>query len=192
MQSARLITVASFFRQTTGLTLYLPLFMHCALLPKALSTWFWTHPKPLKNHSQAEGSSLSNFLALWDSPPFSALWDFFSKSFFVAKGSPIHFFDILQLNGCWKSPKGLQNVHRTRPYYSCSNELAGWNVIVFRIDKPKEVLLTRTDKTKNVVNSKCAKLRHTRFTRLVLGLAASNFEDKRLLGLNIEFVWFKS
>ena len=47
------------------------------------------------------------------SPPFqffSALRDiffsdFFSKFFFL-EGSPLHFFDVLRQNGCWKIPKG--------------------------------------------------------------------------------------
>ena len=30
---------------------------------------------------------------------------FFSKFFFL-KGSPLHFFDVLRQNGCWKIPKG--------------------------------------------------------------------------------------
>ena len=42
------------------------------------------------------------------SPPliFLVLWDFFSN-FFVAKGSPLKFFDTLQQTEVSKSPKGL-------------------------------------------------------------------------------------
>ena len=43
----------------------------CALLPKVLSTWFWTHPKPLKNHSKAGGPPFSHFWELWDLPETS-------------------------------------------------------------------------------------------------------------------------
>ena len=31
---------------------------------------------------------------------------FFSKFFFVSKGSPLQFFAVLRQNGCWKIPKG--------------------------------------------------------------------------------------
>ena len=46
------------------------------------------------------------------SPPFQFFFgtarhffrNFFSKFFFL-KGSPLHFFDVLRQNGCWKIPK---------------------------------------------------------------------------------------
>ena len=47
------------------------------------------------------------------SPPFqffSALRDIFFSEFFFRiffpKGSPLHFFDVLRQNGCWKTSKG--------------------------------------------------------------------------------------
>ena len=41
-------------------------------------------------------------------PPFSFFWhcEIFSENYFLSKGSPFNFFDILQHIGCLKIPKG--------------------------------------------------------------------------------------
>ena len=92
------ITVASFFsffRQTTDIIVYVPLFStrftvnpaatgSCPCFRQKLSGRDWRVPS-------------SNFF-------FGTVWLFFN--FFVSKGSPLQFFDILQPSGFSKSPKG--------------------------------------------------------------------------------------
>ena len=72
--------------------------MNYSLLPKVLSTWFWTHPKASTLKCNTQKGPPSNF-----SPPlFSALWDFFSKS---SKGPPSIFW-CFATEWMLKKPKG--------------------------------------------------------------------------------------
>ena len=48
---------------------------------------------------------ISTFFGTMRFPLFSALRDFFPKSFKFSKGSPLQFFDILQQYECLKNPK---------------------------------------------------------------------------------------
>ena len=60
-----------FFSSDYSLIVYVPLFVNYSLLPKVLSTWFWTDPKASTLKCKTKKGPPSNFSALWDFPrPF--------------------------------------------------------------------------------------------------------------------------
>ena len=102
------VPVLFFFRQTTDLIAYVPLFTDFTLahMYSSVLGLRWIQRSRVRVLALARNFFEQFFCHCATLSIFFGTVRLFSKLFFVAKGSPLHFFDILQQTGFSKSIKG--------------------------------------------------------------------------------------
>ena len=99
--------MVSFFSSDFSLTAYVPLFVNYSLLPKNLELDFERIQRSLPWN--AKPLPILFFGTMRLSPTLFRLCETFFRNFSnssLNKCTPFYFFDVLHLNGCWKSLKG--------------------------------------------------------------------------------------
>ena len=96
-----------FFSSDFSLIAYVPLFVKDSLLPKVLSTWFWTPPKASTSKCKTQKGPLFQFFgAMRLSPPLFRLCETFFRIFSKSSKGPPSIFWCFAPEWMLKKPKG--------------------------------------------------------------------------------------